>query len=124
MLGAATAKLPSEVEVRAVAPFASSDQADAKLRHPLPGNVLGGRYTQGVQETLSVLVDLRERGAFIPNKGQHCSHCRFQPACRRYHPPTVERTRHSGVPQVRRFLKLQDKSTRQATLSPGEGEEA
>jgi len=122
LLAAAEEKQPTEVEVRAVAPFATSDQAETKLRYPLHKDVLGGRYTNGVVETLSTLVDLRARGAFIANKGLHCSFCRFQLACRRYHPPTVERTRNSGVTQVRRFLKLREKSTRYPLLVK-EGEE-
>ncbi|MHC4813479.1 MAG: PD-(D/E)XK nuclease family protein [Planctomycetota bacterium] len=123
LLEAAEEKKASQVEVRAVTPFATSDQAGTKLRYALSKDVLTGKYTEGVLETLAVLVDLRTRGAFIANKGQHCSYCRFQLACRRHHPPSVERTHNSGLAQVRRFLKLREKSTFRPLLTPEAEEE-
>ncbi len=66
------------------------------------------RLRRGFRETLSVLWSLAVRGVFPLNPDRHCKSCDYEPACRRTHPPTLERETHA--PDSRDFADLRYKN--------------
>jgi hypothetical protein len=73
----------------------------------------------GWRETLRVLAETFERGAFPLRKGEACSWCSFTAACRRHHVPTRERL--SGLAALADYRDIERKSTRARLLSDVRG---
>jgi hypothetical protein len=72
---------------------------------------------EGFLETVRVLVDLARRGRFpIHPIDWSCPGCPYDQACRRTHPPTVEREQNSG--DTRDYYRLGQKTkTKLRTLA-------
>jgi len=61
-------------------------------------------------DTLRVMLQLRNRGSFPFNDGRHCRWCPYKAACRRGHPPSVERERQSTDSAAYRGLRRKSKT--------------
>ncbi len=72
------------------------------------------RQERGFQETLRIIKDVAERGSFTFREGS-CAWCPYDRACRRHHPPTVER--EELAEDAARFRRLDRKNTKQPTLA-------
>jgi RecB family exonuclease len=67
-------------------------------------------------ESISVLLGLAEAGHYPLNRGSRlCRACPYLRACRRNHPPTLDRL--AGAPAGRDYALLKRKSTRASTLA-------
>jgi len=112
------------VELLGVGPGYDFDRADA---------VRAGRRVEfdgfepsailaGFQETLRVLLGLALRGRFPLNPDDRCCpRCPYDQACRRSHPPTVER--EANDPRTRAYYALRGKSkTKRPLLDAGDEE--
>lgn len=66
-------------------------------------------------ETIRVLLRLRRAGSFPLHNDHHCSWCPYDRACRRHHPPTIDREQRAedGLD----YRRTQKKSTRKPTLA-------
>ncbi len=73
--------------------------------------------TAGFLETLRVLLDLARSGSYPLNPGDDCTVCAYRRACRRNHPPTLERRNRTKA--WNRFLQVQEKD-RKAPMLPEE----
>jgi RecB family exonuclease len=69
---------------------------------------------QGLREGLAVLADLLRRGAFPLRPDNHCNWCDYRPACRRSHPPTLEREENAG--DSRDYRDVQRRSSKRPLL--------
>jgi hypothetical protein len=110
-----------EFGVQAVHPDLGATD-DHWLKWRTADDFLTGRYRQGLQETLRVLTDLREQGAFVPSMdaSKVCRFCDFRAACRRLHPPSRERVYARKNGEVARYLNLRTKSMRSPMLGGGD----
>jgi ATP-dependent helicase/nuclease subunit B len=65
----------------------------------------------GFDDTMRTLLGLRSKGVFplLPNK-IYCEWCRYEQACRRNHPPTLDREEHD--PDSLELARIRKKSTR------------
>jgi hypothetical protein len=70
------------------------------------------QWHEGFLETVRTLVDLAAKGRFPLHEDSHCRYCNYEQACRRLHPPTVERESHA--PDSLRYRSLQKKSRTRA----------
>jgi len=70
---------------------------------------------QGFREGLAVLADLLHRGAFPLRPDNHCHWCDYRPACRRSHPPTMER--EELAPDTRDYRDIQRRSSKRPLLA-------
>jgi hypothetical protein len=62
------------------------------------------------RQTLRVLADLHRDGCYPFRSDKHCEWCDYQQACRRHHPPSVERAQQFA--DARAYHGLDDKSTK------------
>ena len=69
---------------------------------------MDGPVAEGFRETLGELLTLLREGQFPFHDDHHCTWCPFTDACRRHHPPSVERQRASAAG---RRLELLHKKT-------------
>jgi ATP-dependent helicase/nuclease subunit B len=92
------------VEVLGVHP--DLDPADGEHRHRFSG-FGNDACERSFRHTMRVLLHLRRRGSFPLNKGdRHCGWCDYPHACRRNHPPTLEReARMDDAEDYRTVLK-------------------
>ena len=117
MLQGAGGDAPEKLEIRPIHP-AALDQGDPCLIAPI--DYFRGKYREPMGETLAVLGELLLRGALVPNpEPRRCSYCEFNIACRRLHPPSAERVRNSGLPEVQRYFALAGKSKTRPLLNDG-----
>jgi ATP-dependent helicase/nuclease subunit B len=70
---------------------------------------------RGFHETLLVLAELREQGAFPLRHGEHCGWCAYQQGCRHVHPPTEEREKQAA--DGMRYAKLAGKKEQKPLLA-------
>ena len=75
--------------------------------------------TRGFDETLRVLLRLREAGSFPFRASGRCRYCAFDAACRRNHPPTQDRERLR--PDGRDYVRLSKKSLKAPLLGSEDG---
>jgi RecB family exonuclease len=97
------------VELLGIGPAHDPSGAEAR------GRFDGFRDTDqetGFRETLRVLLRLRERGAFPINSNGHCSWCAYVQACRRTHPPTIDREAASKDGESFRLVLKKNKSNK------------
>lgn len=105
------------VELLGVGPdfdFEDPERLNRRLRFE---GLTGAGHRDGFLEDLRVLHDLLQRGRFPlrPDEGA-CGYCPYAPACRRLHPPTLEREASDRV--TRRYHALARKNkTRHPTLA-------
>jgi ATP-dependent helicase/nuclease subunit B len=101
-------------EVLGVGPdFAGADAADRTAAlDPERFDV----WRHGFLETLAVLRDLARSGLYpLDAASPRCRSCAYARACRRTHPPTLERLRRH--PALERFLAMRRKSSKAPTLA-------
>lgn len=120
MLLEATAERTDELEVLSVRPAAhDSDRVGPQVALRETERFLRGSFRQGLEETLATLGELIGEGNFgMVHDSEVCRWCDFRLACRRLHPPSVERVRGDASPARQRFVQLSEKSTRAPLLAP------
>jgi ATP-dependent helicase/nuclease subunit B len=95
------------VEVLGVHP--DLDPADEEHRHRFEG-FKNDACERTFRHTMRVLLRMRSDGIFPLNKGdQHCRWCDYRHACRRNHPPTLERESRMG--DAEDYRAVQKKNT-------------
>jgi len=102
----------SRVELFGVGP--AYDEKDDAERRVVFGGFDDSRRHEGFLETLRTLADLVTKGRFPLHEGSHCGYCAYEQACRRLHPPTVERESHAA--DSARYRLLSKKNTRAPKL--------
>jgi ATP-dependent helicase/DNAse subunit B len=98
----------TRVELLGVGP--RYDDADESKRRVEFDGFDDPRWQEGFLETLRTLVDLAAKGSFPLHEGSHCVRCSYAQACRRLHPPTVERETHAPDSVRYRMLKKKSKT--------------
>jgi RecB family exonuclease len=98
LIGGADAR----VELCGVGP-AYDEKDDAERRVVFDGFDDSRRH-EGFLETLRTLADLVAKGRFPLHEGSHCGYCAYEQACRRLHPPTLERESHASDSERYRLL--------------------
>ena len=94
----------------------STPRPGAKVRGSATGRpVMAVLDLLGRRWTLRVLFALLRGGSFPLSKGGHCNWCPYDRACRRTHPPTVER--EESAPDSTAF-RLLSKKTRKSPMLP------
>ena len=69
----------------------------------------------GFRETVRILFGLRSAGSYPFRSGKHCQWCSYETACRRNHPPTVDREQNSTDSEP--FHKMHEKNTRKPMIA-------
>jgi len=111
----------SSVEVLRIGPAPEGAGAD-----PAPRRIFEGfgdpAIEAGFRETLAVLLDLVRRGRYPLRPDAYvCGElCAYERACRRGHPPTLQRETRS--PDVARYYRLSDKTDKLPLLDPAGGD--
>jgi hypothetical protein len=100
----------SEVELLGVGPAYAKEEGEGR-RAILPRL---GALEEGFVETLRVLQDLLQHGAYPLNEKGPCGWCDYRRACRRTHPPTL--AREKGSEDARDFRDVKDKTAARKTL--------
>jgi putative RecB family exonuclease len=114
---AVTDLAPSALEARSIRPVGGIvDPPD--WRHELSDAdaYLVGEHAAGLEETMAVLVRLIRRGLLTPKPDRHCAWCKFKPACRRFHPPSVQRVSQCSELELHQYYALARKSSRDKLL--------
>ncbi len=97
----------ASVELLGLGPDFNPSRAD--YRHEFPG--FDGELRDSFLGTMRTLIDLRNRGTFPLHKQDRvCSWCTYRQACRRNHPPTLEREKL--YEETLAYQALHTKSTR------------
>ncbi len=97
----------ASVELLGLGPEFDPNEGDS--RHEFSG--FDGEFRDSFLGTVRTLIDLRNRGTFPLNKQDRvCSWCTYRQACRRNHPPTLEREKL--YEETLAYQKLQTKSMR------------
>ena len=93
------------VELLGVGPqFLPSETPEEKRRIVFDG-FRRAPERSGFLETVRVLLALASHGHFPLNPDRHCTWCDYEQACRRSHPPTLEREAHARDSADYRDLK-------------------
>jgi hypothetical protein len=105
----------ADVELLGVGPefdFETEDAEEAGRRGVFRG-FANDRVREGFLETLRVLAELRRRGRFPLRAEEHrCAWCAYRAACRRLHPPTLEREENAQDLRPFRLLDRKNKTRR------------
>jgi len=91
------------VDLLGVSPSYSSDDSVRSF-----AGFADDRAERGFHETLEVLLELSRQGRYPLHDSPDCKRCAYSEACRRNHPPTLERENHAE--DTRRFRSLQRKN--------------
>ncbi len=112
----------AEVELLGVGPdFALGGPRAEHRRPPAFAGFDTPAQQEGFAESLEILWSLLRRGQFPLRPGDHCSWCAFRLACRRGHPPTLER--EAAAADTADYRRMQRKTTRLPRLQDLPGEE-
>ena len=94
-------------EVIGVGPAFAAEEARFEVD---PGKFL--RCREGLLETLGALMDLADSGRFpLNDRSRICAYCPYLRACRKTHPPTLERLSRSSEGAVVALLRAKNTTT-------------
>ena len=107
-------------QILGVGPENPDPAGDPKKTAPeieFPNDPRNDPIWRGIGDTIGTLVEMIRRGVFPIRPGTHCDWCSYQAACRRNHPPTLDRIESAAL--FRGFHELSLRSTK-TPLGPEE----